>query len=170
MAAKNQNRVAAGKKAWANRSTASKKRSYTKKSGGRRRKPIQRGIGGRIGAFMVGAVPSGLSGVEVASAAMAKHKAWDLNALSAVTYGLYRFVNNLGNGFVGVIPFDKAEMTNKAGQSSMQNVGSGLPKGSLLVTTGVGFFMMAEDWLASKLSGGRPVKVIGTNYNAIGGS
>ena len=169
MAAKNPKRVAAGKKAWANRSTASKSRSYRKKSGSRR-KPIQRGIGGRIGAVVLGAVPTGLSGIEAASTAMSARKKWKLGGMDAVMLGAYRFINNLSKGFLNVEVFGSSTFHREDGTDVTINPGAGIPGGAWITTSGVGLFMMFEDWLASKLAGGRPVKIPMTNYNAIGGS
>lgn len=169
MAAKNPKRVAAGKKAWRNRTTTSKSRSYRGK-GRSRKKPIQRGIGGRIGAFVLGVVPVATSGLDAGAFAMAVHKRQGLNPLSTVTVGFYRFINNLSVGFFNVEAYKKVAIYDKSGATIQMAPGAGIPGGAHWITSGVGLFMMLEDYIASKLAGGRPVKIIGTNYNAVGGS
>lgn len=163
---KNPKRVAAGKKAW-------KKRGKSRGRGGggkSRRKPIQRGISGRVGAFILGVVPPAISGIEAAGAAMASKKAHTLSGVGAVEVGLYRWINNMSNGFLGTIPFETMSVPKEDGSVARFNMGAGLPKGSLWSVAGVGVLMMGYDWIASKLAGGRPVKIPFTNYNATGGS
>ena len=167
-AKKNPKRVAAGKKAWRNRG---KGRS---RSGGRRnnnrRKPIQRGVAGKVGAFILGVAPPAIAGLEAAGAAMAQKKSKNLSALGTVELGFYRFINNLSNGFIGVSALTDMPIPTATGGSVRTGQNTGVPKGSLLTVAGTGLILMGFDWAASKLAGGRPVKIPMTNYNAIGGS
>jgi len=74
-------------------------------------------------------------------------------------------------GFFGVEAFgEDISMTTKTGQTYKTKPGSGVPKGSFLISTGTGLGLMLIDAIAAKLAGGRPVKVMFTNYNATGGS
>lgn len=136
-----------------------------------RRKPIQRGIVGRIGAFMIGVVPPSIATIDASEAAYTQHKTQKASMISTIKVGFLRWVNNLGVGYFGIEPFpDYIDMTTVDGGTYRTKAGVGVPKGSFLTVTGVGLFQMGVDTLASKLAGGRPVKVIGTNYNATGGS
>lgn len=166
--AKNPKRVAAGKKAWKNR----KKGGGARSGGGNssRRKPIQRGLVGRFGAFMIGGVPPIVATVDVIADASHHHK-MGANIMSVANKGLLRWVNNLTYGFFGVKAFgDYITMTKTDGSSYSTRPDAGVPKGAFLTTAVTGLGMMFFDTVASKLAGGRPVKIPFTNYNAIGGS
>lgn len=169
MATKNPKRVAAGKKAWRNRGKTGG-RGRSSGGGGRRRKPVQRGVSGRVGAFILGVIPPTISGIEAAGAAMASKKAHTLSGIGAVEVGLYRWINNMSNGFLGTIPFDTMTVPKADGSTVSFRMGAGIPKGALWSVAGTGILMMGYDWVASKLAGGRPVKIPFTNYNATGGS
>ena len=169
-AKKNAKRVAGGKKAARARARGKGRR---RSSGGRgsRRKPIQRGITGKIGAFIMGVAPPVIAGLEAASQAKVGFDRKQLNGFGAVHYGFMRFINNMGNGIIGWEPFhEKMSFSGPDGRTSLISVDSGLPKGSLLGVMVTGAVAMFFDAFASKLAGGRPVKIPGTNYNATGGS
>jgi len=170
MAAKNPKRVAAGKKAWRNRG---KSKTRRRSSGGKnsRRKPIQRGIVGRVGAVVLGVFPVAISAADAVQRTISVKKSRGLSMFGAVHYGLLRFVSDLSYGHIGIEPFkENMDFSKEDGTVTSFHVTSGLPKGSLLAVEGTGLLMMAEDWVASKFAGGRPVKIPMTNYNAIGGS
>lgn len=165
--AKNPKRVAAGKKAWKNRKKGGGARSG---GGGSRRKPIQRGLVGRFGAFIVGGVPPVVATIDVIADA-AIHQKRGAGIMSLANKGMLRWVNNMTYGFTGVKAFgDPVTMVTADGSTYQTYPGAGIPKGAFIVTAGTGLSMMAFDWIASKLAGGRPVKIPFTNYNAIGGS
>lgn len=138
---------------------------------GNRRKPIQRGVTGRLGAIVMGVLPPAIAGIEATSRTIAVKKSRKLSGMGAVHYGIMRFVSDLSNGFIGIEPFtEKMSFSQEDGMTTQFGVTSGLPKGSLLSVAGTGLVMMGFDFFASKLAGGRPIKIIGTNYNATGGS
>jgi hypothetical protein len=148
-----------------------KKRTNGKKTA--RRKPIQRGIMGKVGAFILGAGPPAIAMLEAGQSTFKNYKEQNLSMIGGVFFGFTRFLNNITNGLVGVKAFgDPMNFAKKDGGvwRLANGPGSGLPKGSLLYVAASGLLMMAFDAAASKLAGGRPVKVIGTNFNAIGGS
>jgi hypothetical protein len=135
------------------------------------RKPVQRGITGRIGAFVLGALPPGLAALESGSTTMGLAKSKNMSMMGSIHYGVLRFVNNLSHGYFGIKAFPGAVNVGKKGGGLVQtDIGAGMPAGSLLTVSGVGLFMMLEDRIAAFLAGGRPVKILGTNYNATGGS
>lgn len=140
----------------------------------RRRKPIQRGLLGRLGAFMAGVTPPAIVTVGAAEDAYAHHKAAERmgggNILSTIKIGLYDWVNGFTEGLFGKKVFEKATYALASGQKGERSMPSIVPPGSLWLPIGAGVSMMAVDRLASWLAGGRPVKIIGTNYNATGGS
>lgn len=139
--------------------------------GGNRRKPIVRGIVGRLGAFMIGVIPPAIATTEAASIAIARRKEQGLSVLGTIHLGLLRWVNNMTKGYANINAFEEADIGKEAGGTwHVSHVDAGVPGGSLLTTTGVGLLLMLIDAVASKLAGGRPVKVLGTNYNATGGS
>ena len=113
-----------------------------------------------------------IGGLEATQTAMRLHKNENLSGFGAAYFGFVRFLNNMGNGFVGVEPFhEPMDFARKDGQSwTWRDPGSGLPKGSLLAVASTGLTLMVFDWVASKFAGGRSVKIPMTNYNAIGGS
>lgn len=165
--AKNPKRVAAGKKAWRNRSKTKSRRSS---GGGRsRRKPIQRGITGRVGAFIAGVAPVAIVGAASIEDAHAHYKVAG-NIISTAKIGLLDFVNGFSQGFFGKKAFEKTDFYDKDGRKGSRGMPDIVPAGSLWLVTGSGLAMMLVDAIASKLAGGRPVKVPLTNYNAIGGS
>lgn len=146
------------------------KRKYTRKKKKGGRKPIQRGIVGKLGAFFIGVVPAGVSGAEAAGTAMSLKTSKKLTAMGTLEIGFYRFVNNMSYGYFGVSPYADMNIPIEGGGKFRTGQNVGVPKGAHLVVTGTGLGMMVFDYIASKLAGGRPVKIIGTNYNATGGS
>lgn len=168
---KNPKRVAAGKKAWRSRGKG-KKRSGG--GGGRGRggkKPIQRGITGRIGAFVLGVMPPAIAGIDAVQSTMGAKKSWNLSGFGALQYGVIRWLNNMSNGFLGKPAFGEAmELAKEDGSVQKSVVNPGLPAGSLWAVAGTGILLMVYDAIAAKLAGGRPVKIPFTNYNATGGS
>lgn len=158
-----------GRKRRAARRRSPRRRASPRRGGGR--KPIQRGIVGRLGALLIGVAPPVISGLDAAQRATYIKKARNLSMFGTIHYGFLRFITNLSNGIVGVEPFTKPMDFGQAdGGSTSFGVTSGLPKGSLWSVMGTGVVMLGYDWIASKLAGGRPIKIIGTNYNATGGS
>lgn len=137
--------------------------------GAPRRKPIQRGVLGRLGAFIAGVVPAGIVGVAAIEDAQGHYKTAG-NILSTAKIGLVSFVNGFTQGFFAKKAFDKMSYVDKDGRRGVRSMPDIVPPGSLWLVTGSGLAMMLVDAVASKLAGGRPVKIWGTNYNAIGGS
>lgn len=147
----------------------SKRRAPRRKKN--RRKPIQRGMLGKVGAFIAGVFPVIIAGTDSAAAAYGAYKKKTVSGISAVQFFLYRFINDMSNGYLGILAMgDEQKYIDPDGNVERIKNRSGIPKYSLLYNTGVGLLMMGIDAAASKLAGGRPVKIMGTNYNATGGS
>lgn len=139
--------------------------------GGRRsprRRPIQRGVLGRLGAFVAGVVPAGIVGIAAVEDAQGHYKQAG-NIISTAKIGLVSFVNGFTQGFFGKKAFEKMGYVDKDGRHGERKMPNIVPPGSLWLVTGSGLAMMLIDALGSVLAGGRPVKIWGTNYNAIGG-
>jgi len=171
-ATKNPNRVAAGKRAWANRGKTKSRSGGKGKGRKNRRKPIQRGVTGKVGAFVLGVAPVAVAGLEAVGQSMRVKKSKGVTVFGTIQYGFIRFLNNLGNGFIWMAPFHET-MTLPLDNGRVMDYKPDvklLPKGSLLGVAVTGLTLMAFDWVASKFAGGRPVKIPMTSYNAIGGS
>ena len=148
-----------------------KKRRSNRRKSKSKKKPIQRGVLGKVGALMVSVFPTAIAGTDAISRAMRNYKAHDLNVVGAAHFGLIRFVNSMSYGIIGVTPFNEVmQFSQKDGGSSDIKVSPGVPKFSLGYTIASGLALMGVDRAAAWINSNRPVKIMGTNYNATGGA
>jgi hypothetical protein len=118
-----------------------------KKKGKKRR--VLKGILGKLGAILVGAVPPVASGAE-AIAHVSNPVREDMPMMDKIVLGMARFVNNITAGFSGKDAFESITLS---GQASPEPVGNGWGGGTpFIATTLTGLGMVAADWLQSKLT------------------
>jgi len=159
-----------GKKRSYRRRSPKRKRGYRRRGSRKGRRPVQRGLIGRFGGFVMGAGPPIIATLATAEFVSGHYKHHG-NIASTAKLGFMQWLNELGNGLVGAAPFDGAvKFVDKDGNTKSGALHPSLPKGSLLAVVATGLVMLGADALASKLAGGRPIKVPFTNYNATGGS
>jgi len=149
------------------RRSPKKKRTYRRRTKASGKKRKTRGLSGKIGAVILGVIPSTLAGISAVSKTMSVSKQNDLDIMSSVQYGVMQFCNELSNGFLAVIPFKETSVGKKDGSRMIVGMGANLPKGSLWSVAGVGMLMLAYDWIAAKLAGGE-TKIPMTNFAATG--
>lgn len=142
-----------------------RRRPYYKKRTGKRH---VKGITGRIGAFILGVVPTLLAAFQAISLTNAARKTYKLDIFSTVQVGLMQWMDEMANGFLGATPFKKAVVTNTDGRRVEIGMEAKLQKGSLWYVAGTGLLMMAYDWVAGKLTSGKGTKIPFTNYYATG--
>lgn len=119
-----------------------------KKKGVKRRR--LKGIGTKLGAILIGGVPLAASGVEAAVAAQGTK---ETNMLSKVSFGIFRFINNITEGFGLPSAFDTIRVTNDAGVSREIVVSDGWGGSKpFLMTTLSGLIMIGVDTLVGKLT------------------
>lgn len=117
----------------------------------------------------MGVGPPAIAGLDAASTAMAQGKSRNWSGLGTFQYGFSRFINNLTNGFsLGLVFTKPISIGDKAGGIQQHAPSSGVEEGALWKLILAGGTMMAVDWVASKLAGGRGTKIPMTNYYATG--
>jgi len=144
-----------------------KKRRYTKKKRPSKKKHTM-GLGGRIGAVIVGVGPPATSALEAVADANF-HRQQKANFMSILNKGWQRFVNNMAQGYGLKVPFSESiTMTREDGSTYTTRVGAGIPAGTHWAQTILGFVMIGTDRIASFINGNRGVNIPMTHYRAIG--
>lgn len=135
-----------------------------KKSGKRH----QLGFGGKVGASIAVGAPIVISGGDVLNDASIWHRR-GITMGSLINKSILRYINNLGQGFIGWVPFDeKITMVDENNRITDIKPGAGVPKWSFLGTALTGMAMVVVDRVICALNHGKGVKFPFTNVMAVG--